>query len=253
MLNIPKINRKEVAENFHKHTIVKAILRLDFNDVFDAKQIASQTVSKLGKKYSISTEEKDVLLKASNFSLIPIKEITSYILKDPLTDNSIKINSTSIILEYNKYTNFDEMLKTFDVIFKVYNEIFPNNALIRAGIRKINMYHKNENKSLQSFNKYFNKFLLSSLNKNIFDINLEQNINTFKTIDNNLNIIVQYGSQKGIINNKNARRFILDFDCFVTSDIFSDNINNIFVTINNKIFDIYYWCIGDKLKKELSI
>ena len=67
---------------------------------------------------------------------------------------------------------------------------------------------------------------------------------------NNIECVLQYRTEKGFVEDKPQRRFILDLDCF-SKDIESKKVLDTLKTLNKKIFDIYYWSITEKQKEIL--
>lgn len=254
-INIPHAKR----EVFKQHIIRRCILRIDYSDLFDVSDFTKSLINVLTDKYPVRKREKEGLLlfpqditenseekKEDNKFLV-----NSFIFSDKDGLNFIKINNHFISYEFNSYVNFDDALSVFNVVFNEFKKYFPRTIITRLGLRKINVYEQEEEKSLQSFREYFNPFYTSHLTDGLFDKDLIIDQHIMTSSDNNgLNINLKYATQPGILNDRKYRRFILDIDCF-TGDVNEDNVNERLKVVNDRIFDIFSWSITDKLKEEL--
>lgn len=250
--NVPKVPRDKIAKEFKKHILNKVLFRIDFEDIFDAKEFASHIVSKVGTEYPKRQQEEENLIKLAEGLTTPIKKVISFILFNKDNSNSIKVSSTFLVLEYNHYKCYEDLVETFKIIFSLYNKLFPNNKILRLGLRKINFFDKPEKDTLQTFEGYFNSFLTTQLDSKLFRSGLNEDMNSLVVDEGDFIINYKYGTVKGKLDDNNARRFILDIDGFKVGEIAPGKLLNIANKINNKMFDIFYWSIGDKMKRELS-
>ena len=187
---------------------------------------------------------------------IPIKKIVSYILKNNKNKNYIKINQNSILIECKTYENFNGLLQLFNEILSIYFSLYPNNNILRIGLRKINFYDKEEKDQLITFEEYFNDSLLPELNKKYLGTTLSQDIHSYIIKGENnegFSINFRYGSSVFEEKEKKIRRFILDIDGYSFDDLSQKTLIEKFKKINDKIFDVFYFSIGDKIKGELKV
>lgn len=248
---------------FDKHTIKQCILRLDYSDLFDISEFAKKLIPLLTKKFPIrklekeafmlfpqlfdKDKEKDDIVDKKNNTILDIYSFES---SDGL--NVIKISNKHISFELNNYKDFKDLLADFEMVFSEFNKHFPEIALTRLGLRKINIIGSEEENALETFKNYLNTFYTSHLTNGPFDSNLDTDRHIMSTSDvNDLNIILKYTTQSGYASNKKCRRFILDIDCF-TMKADANNIISRLNEINQRIFDVYYWSISDNLRKELK-
>ncbi|MFA5879015.1 MAG: TIGR04255 family protein [Candidatus Margulisiibacteriota bacterium] len=250
--NIPKVERTSIINKFKRHLLDTVILRIDFADIFDAKELASKCVSVLAKEYPLREEENEELVRLAEFSIIPVKKMVSYIIKNPDTNNYIKINPTCLVFEYKKYQGFENLISVFNKIFSLYNNFFPDNNILRLGLRKISFFDQEESSKLETFKNYFNDFLTANLSQNYFGVSLIQNMHNYviKGSENDkYDISFKSGTLKLTKNEISTRRFVLDIDGFATKDLEPNNLVERIIEINDKMFDIFYWSIGEKMKE----
>ncbi|MBI5078821.1 TIGR04255 family protein, partial [Candidatus Saganbacteria bacterium] len=158
--NVPHVDRKEIIKSFKKHILNTVILRMDFADIFDAKELASKMVAKFAKDFPQRDEETEELLGQTEFAIVPVKKITSYIMRNNDTRNYIKVSQNSILLEYKTYETFEKLIEIFNEVLAIYLPVYAENKILRVGLRKINLFDKEEKNSMEKFEGYFNELLL---------------------------------------------------------------------------------------------
>jgi len=248
--NVPTVDRKEIIKKFKKHILHTVILRMDFADIFDAKELASKMVAKFAKDFPQRDEETEQLFEQTEFAIVPVNKITSYFLRNNDTHNYIKINKNSIALEYKTYETFEKLIGVLKDVLAIYSPIYAENRILRVGLRKINFFDKEEKANLEIFEGYFNKLLLPSMNNECFDTSLSQDMHSYLIKgekEEKYSVNFKYGTVKL----EKIRRFILDIDGFSFKELNKDILIKRLEEINNKIFDIFYWSIDDKMKGEL--
>jgi len=253
-MKIDSVDRKSIRNEFKRHLIETTIIRLDFADIFTAEEFSSKAISKIGKLFTERRIEKGRNYKISNEGIFFEGEAKSWILLDPETKNYVKISNTFFVIEYKKYSSFEEFIETFKKVFSIYKSLFKDNELKRIGLRKINGYSEKENKKISSFKGYFNDFLISHLNSSIFETpdDLDEDRHTISTKNKGYKVTLNYGTSRGTQNGDNARKFFLDIDCFTKKDINSQTLLKHIDKMNNCLFDVFYWSISGKMIKKLS-
>ena len=256
MLNVEKVSREKIAKTFKRHILNNVILRMDYATIFSSKELASEIVKVLGNEYPNRAEEKEMIIQVSDRTHIPLKEIDTSIFQDEHKKNTIRLNPVAITFEFKNYINFDSLYEKFSQILVIYKKLFSNNPINRIGLRKTNSYSLlEESGKLQTFNGYFNEFLTYPLKERLFDIDISDR-HIYVVKNDNININLRHGTMNGSIVNDNkkqpARCFVLDIDGYSTENINVDNICNLLTSINDNIFNIFYWAMGDKLRKELT-
>jgi uncharacterized protein (TIGR04255 family) len=249
--NVPHVDRKEIIKTIKKHLLNTVILRMDFADIFDAKDLASKLVAQFAKDFPQRDEETEELLGQTEFAIVPVKKITSYIMKNTSAQNYIKVNQNSILLEYKTYETFEKLMDVFNKVLAIYSTVYAENKILRVGLRKINFFDKEENNSMEKFAGYFNELLMPSMNNKCFDISLSQDMHGYIIKGENgekYNLNFKYGTVKL----EKIRRFILDIDGYSLKELTKENLVKRLEEINNKIFDIFYWSITERMKGVLS-
>lgn len=252
--NLPDITREIEAKKFKTHLIDKVVLRVDFADIFSSDALASKMVAKLGKKYSERQNylEQVFNIDNSNGTVVQGTAANSSVLVDPQSGNFIKINRTFIAFEFKEYTNFENFMETVDSVFEEYETTYNNNPLKRIGLRKINFFDHSEGMELFTFDGYFNKFLTAHLKDKMLDATLTEDRHVLVSSAPPYNSVLRYGTLKGQKADVPHRRFYLDIDCSIEGDIQSDARHGQIVAINEEIFKIFYWSLGEKMLKELA-
>jgi len=232
-------------------------LRLDFSDLFDISSYVKKLIPLLSNKYPIRNKEEEISVffsdlinnKESKHSPVPVD---NYIFANIDTTNQIKINSRFISLIFTKYKDFEDMIADFNMVFDEFTKTYTNIAYTRLGLRKINILELEENKGvLQTFKDYFNDYLVHHLVSGPFDSTLSTDQHTMISQDsNNMNLILKHATQNGVRNDKSYRRFILDIDYYM-KELTNKFIPEQLSILNQRIFDVFYWSISDKLKGDL--
>jgi uncharacterized protein (TIGR04255 family) len=252
-LNIPESKR----EVFKSHTIVRCIVRLDFEDVFDVSDLAKSIIPEISNKYPQRRKENAINLKIlskeqdSNKDNDDVIKESVYVFFNE-DNNSIKLGNTFILIDCSNYINFDDLLEIFKTLLNKLTELYPDNKYRRLGLRKINAFFEKETENnLASFEDKLNEFYTDHLNKNVFDSALREDYHKISVPDlNDMEMLLQFRTDKGHKDNENNRRFILDID-FFTINIEEKDIEQKLKDLNSRLFDVYVWSIKDKLKNKL--
>ena len=248
--NIPHSEREKVIKTFKRHILDTVILRMDFADLFDAKELASKIVAKFATDFPQRSEQMEELLGQTESAIVPVKKITSHLLSNVETRNHIKVSPNSISFEYKTYETFEGLIEAFKGVFTIYQSLYPGNQILRIGLRKINFYDKGEEASLEKFEGYLNDLLLPGMNNKYFDVNLSQELHIYmikgeKEEEPSINF--KYGTVKM----EGKRRLVIDVDGYSSEGLTGETVIKRFKQINNKIFDIFFWSIGEKTKEYL--
>lgn len=252
MVSIPEAKR----EIFKTHTIKNCIVKLDFEDVFDiedfAKEIISITSSEFPHRrkesqvtvgFNVKANSEDIIQKAEDIKSVPVYTFFNE------NKDTIKLCNEFFLIQYQNYQNFEKLFDVFSNIFKKFEEKFPNNKYKRLGLRKINMFFSEENDGLSTFEKSLNPFFVNHLKSGFLDKNLFEDYHKLAFNDsNNTECILQFRTEKGIIEDKLQRRFILDIDYF-TKEINSENITENLKLLNDKIFNLFMFSITETQKE----
>lgn len=260
MKEFKRDQRSEYSEQFKKHLLIAVLSRVDFQTLFSFDSLVGEfqkefsgdfPVSRIGNDlgYDIDISEK----RDPKISFNDVAKM--YELINNEERKQTKFGNNCLILEYYKYVGFDSFKKTFS---KLLDFICTREKKVikptRLGLRKVNEFILEENGGLADFNGYFNKFLIEHLRIPFVDQSLSKDRHFVgMQADNELYVNFQYGTDSGNVENKKARRFILDVDVY-TSKVPS-NHNDIIAKMekmNTLLFDIFLWSIEDGMIKYLK-
>lgn len=253
-LAIPRNLRTKESGALRRHILSAVLARIDFDPVFGVEQLAGglHTLVKdryptpqygSGLNYQIDIGNPvDPVIKAS--------EVKSFELVNAEEKRQLKFGATALVLEHFNYESFTTFKGDFRKACQyVWSKSPAGIKPKRIGLRKLNHFILNEPSGVQSFDGYFNSILTAHLSPSLIKEELLEDKHRLLTSSDGFMVAIQYGSDKGIQEDKPSRRYVLDIDVFseepsLTLDACMDQLN----TMNDLIFDIFWWAIGDGVK-----
>lgn len=247
--NIPPVkNRAKKRESFVNHILQTVLVKVEYDNVFSHKDLASRILPILSTLYPNRSQEfaKIIRLEKGVMSDLNVEHVV-------LTDNngnSVKIAPTFFAVEYNQYSNFDQLLSVLNHIVKAYSDLYKDNKITRIGVRKVNSYDMKELDKLADFSGFFNEYLIRHLDSTVIS-DLAEDMHSLIVHEVGHTICLRYGSVKGIMNELPARRFFLDIDCFTIECASVGKIISKLKKMNDRVFDVFCWSIGETLVKDV--
>ena len=165
--------------------------------------------------------------------------------------NRLILSNKFLIVDFRKYTTFEEMhnsfKKTIDVIFEK-NKI----TVTRTGIRYINIFDPTKMKIQKNF---FSGVIASAfstaLSSELINAHLVRSITLAEYVVNEMRLNFRYGVyNKAYPNPVKSTDFVLDFDCFTTEPFhLPDEINKTIILGHDSIQSLFEDSISDKLRE----
>ena len=240
---------------FNNHLITAALCRLDFQPLFGFENIVGKFQKRFVTEFPISKVGYDLGYdidisdrKEPKISTVNGPQI--YELANSDHGKKIKFSNTSLILEYYKYIGFNPFRDTFSNLLEF---IFQNGGRevvtpTRLGLRKINQ-HIILGNNVSGFDDFFNDFLTKHFKMPFVNESMDQDKHYIRfQVDDIFGVNLQYGSDLGKQEEKDARRFILDIDVY-TQNLSNDcdDIKLKFEKMNELLFDVFFWSINNKM------
>jgi uncharacterized protein (TIGR04255 family) len=207
--------------NYKNNFINQVICRIDFIDfVPNEKLSASFIIEEIKKKFP--KKEMDQIIRYNSMNIENLQTVhnesvdgiqSTYI---DSNGNKFIISNKFMVIEFNKYSNFENFLGSFkDIIYL----IFRKNRISteRIGLRYMNYFDSSKIKIQKSF---FSPSIASDLSINIIEcderIKLVKSVQTIEYIYEDLHLNFRYGFLNKfypapITNND----FVLDYDCYI--------------------------------------
>ena len=256
--------RTEIRSLFKRHILRMVLTRLDFDPLFSFDQLVGTYQKKfISLLPEASIEELpgyDIELTDIKSPKVSLREIVkTFCLANSSEKKKLKFSATSLILEHHKYSSFEEFSSDFKKPLEfVFNQTDAATVFKpkRLGLRKINPLILPEKTAIETFDGYFNKCLTEHLRIPFLSKTLKQDkhVISFDMDDSDkFSVNLQFSTEKGSQNKSEARRFFLDIDVYstaLTADI-SECLKT-FDKMNNLIFDLFLWSIGEKTKSYLE-
>jgi uncharacterized protein (TIGR04255 family) len=252
VINIPKGQRSKIKDEFKTHLIVGTLARLRCEPLFAHTQIAAKLRKDLQSKYPKALETPGLVYQiefAENI-LKNEKDSRSLALADSSKKKTVVVGSEGFLLECYDYENFDVFKADFsEVLDGIWNHELATVQPTEISLRKINNFPLEESGTkIAEFGDYFNDTLSVYFSSGNFDSQLFEDRHRLAIKENQFEVILNYGSQKGKLGETDARRFFVDIEV-KTSDI-EPTIKSVMSLIeqaNELIFDVFVWSLKDKM------
>ena len=256
-LGVDRNQRASNVQTLKRHILTCVFARIDFDPIFNIESLAADLHAEMKEEFSISKIGKGMnyTVDIANLSdpSITVNEEKTYELKNINKKKQLKINSNNFILEYFHYVSFDAFKDELRKVLKIIeNKYKAGLNPIKISLRKINHFIRAEDK-VEGFKDYFNPALIAHLNSNLITSNLFEDKHLITTEADGFKITIQYGTERGTMDSKPARRFVLDFHVY--SEVSDTNVESCLSTLEKKnelIFDLFWWAAGKKLKDYMS-
>ena len=253
------ISRDSYKNNYLKNII----LRLDFNGVLDAEmeKVIAEAKQYLKTKDFNKYDEKinnEVDLDFGNaFDKSVVKDVrkfTIYTFRNEQKGYELDMSKNVVCLKINtlKYIPFEEYEEIFLAIVNIYNDVIDFFTPKRLGLRKINFCFMDD---IEKLNDYFceNYFENSTVLEESENVNIEKRKSIILK-DKNAMMNIITAIQKGIVQDKELSKIILDLDVYsddqqsICDKIFN---NKSIATLNEAIFGVYKNAMTDKFHQYL--
>lgn len=253
--------RNDHKDTFKQHILKMVLTRLDFAPLFGFESIAP-----LYQKHFLSGFQQpsveaeagyDIDISDINAPKVKLREHNQvFCLSNNSEKKKIKFSPTSLILEHHKYIDFDSFFKEFsevaEFVFSKEQAVF---SPTRLGLRKINSLILDEGSGPEAFDGYFIEGLLAHLKTPFVNKSLsaDRHLMTFGIPEEELEVNLQFSSERGKRDGVDSRRFFLDIDVFTSK--LPSNIKECLSKMNEMnslIFDIFYCSIGPKTESLLK-
>lgn len=244
---------------YKKNFLDKVILRVDFEEVpliNISKFIASVKAQFPKSERKLGYEnEVTISFKGGDEPQQIRREITIWKLNNKNDSKRIEIASRWITLEYDSYTDSNELLKDAREVVDTFIEDFEIKVANRVGLRYVNLLKLNE-LNATDWSKYLNKKLLGMI-----DFSLENKMKISRTTgqivqhDETRDLTFNFGLWNSDYPNVVTRKeFVLDYDCYTTlpTSLGGPKVSELVGEFNKKIELLFEASITDGLRKILK-
>jgi len=229
------MEKKIYSNNFLKNVI----FRIDFVNQVDMNSFIEKNINEIRKHYpfnsAVQSKHDNIKLTEKTVEKETI-EYTNQIFFNKDRTARIDINPTCLIIDYNKYVDFEPLYNDIEFIFDL---LIKNTDITvgRTGLRYINIFENSDLKSIE-WGKYIKTNMLFDEDWDGFNVLQHMSVANLKCDD--CLIKVQYGLFNGELPNDRVKDcYILDIDAssfqmcdlnVVKSQIrnWNDNIRKVF-------------------------
>jgi uncharacterized protein (TIGR04255 family) len=231
ILNVPKVESVEYSRN----VIKTAVCELRFPTLLSLEDIAPVAMQKaLRKEYPIYEVQERAEIR--NIESIPGH--FRYMFYEKKRRWTISINATSMSLETNSYTNFEEFEKRLIRLLDVSRDIIDSDFFTRVGMRYINSIPVEDS----DLNGWINDSILSGLNKEVYGF-----MEDYESIVRGYTSDGKYTFRHGLngVSEESGIKYALDVDYFM-EDVSSEDVVSLVKKYNEINFSFFRWSIGPK-------
>lgn len=252
--------REKLKDTFKHHTLKMVLTRLDFAPIFGFEVVAADYQKKFSAIYPESKIEQeagyDIDMSDFREPKVLLRENNqTYALSNAGEKKKIKLAPTCLILEHHSYVDFESFYKEFEeatkFVFSEKKSVFSPN---RLGLRKISSIVLEESEDIL-FKGYFDDRLTSYLSLPFLNksLNVDRHFISFSLPEDNVQVNLQFSSEKGKKSEKDSRRFVLDIDVFTANlPKNAEQALSHLKKMNDIIFDIFWNLIGPKTEEYLK-
>jgi len=242
--------------NYTNNYLDQVIFRIDFTREIDHSQKSiSSFYTGIKDIFPHKEDIKNIILEAS-FSQEKdgrkISQTERNVVNYRFTDESkniiIGLDPTTLFIEVNLYTNFDDLISKINLVLDNLKKCYDNLIIKRTGLRYINKIVLNEDNPLDWAN-LINGNLISMLNFPADKSELSRAMGLIELNKDGYYVRFQFGLPNSEFPNPISRReFVLDYDCYNDDEIeTSDVIDNLLV-FHEDILSLYENAISEGLR-----
>ncbi len=249
-----KSRKISTKKPYKRNFLSRVIFRLDFLEsipIGNLKEFSEEI-----KDYFYNKKENRGLTSIfndNNESRQHHQEISSWIFNGRENKKDLAVSMKFLYIDYKNYKNSEELFGDIEKVVNKFINRYGIEIIGRIGLRYLNEI-KIEEKNQLDWTKYLNKNLISGLEF------IKDNKKIVSRAMNHLAIKEELGDinfQYGIWNNDfpneiNRKEFILDFDCFNTSGIESEDLLEVAKKYNQYIGDLFEASITNDFRKLLN-
>lgn len=168
----------------------------------------------------------------------------------------LTIQNNNLIIQCNKYSNFQIFQKIVTKVLVQFNEIYPHVSYARLGLRYVNQIVIEKGNAF-AWKNYLDKSLITNLE---YFLDKKENLSRVMTQmtlnDDELDCKINFTF--GIFNSNfpakiHKKEFILDYDCFTEEINNSEDIYLKMTNFNHKIKELFEKSIKDDLRNLMII
>lgn len=243
---------------YQKNHLVEVLARIDFSSPIESlnQQLLPENVNKVLKhRYPIFESSKaqtqNIIINDKSFHA-DRHEFQQWIYHGENREKTITVTQSNITVSIKKYVSYDEFkLDVIEPIEEV-SKLESNVVISRTGLRYINIFPNETNKSEEVLVNF--QPMISLPFENIIDEgNLSRLINVSEYIDDEVKCRVQSGmfnpDYPAKIRNK---EFVLDIDAFIDTPHQFNNVNQLFDSLHSVIENKFEGLITDNLRDKLN-
>ena len=243
-LNVPL----EDSVRYETNYIKTAVCELRFPTLLELENTSPVKLqSALRKLYPFYNEEQSISL---NLGSAPTSG-KGYIFESKKRDWTITLRPSSISLETNKYTDFNDFYEHFVFMFNAASNLLDTDFFTRVGLRYINHVPlPGNNMDRKDIAKWINPVLVAPLTSG--------ELGTLKTFHSEVSGHIEDGGytfRHGFAPSKNQDRnslsYILDYDYF-KDGVEYDDVCEIIKKFNSQNFSLFKWSLGEEAIKALG-
>lgn len=254
--------KKVEKENYSSTFLRKVVINIKFPTTLLVKEKAKEVIDIFKNDFPRTTMGKNQGFQISiggrqeqpNFKTINEDDNISLKTEDGQTELLINSDNITISIEGNKYKSYEtNVVYILKNVLKLF-EILSIESITNISLRKINLIEFDYNTSNVP-NGILNTLLNNSI---VYDENaypsmdfITQNIHNvgFKDGDYFLNLI--YGMNTLPIPEKKIGQLVVDNDITSNKEISTTELINEMNTLNNELFNVFYWMFNDDAKNVL--
>ena len=175
------------------------------------------------------------------------EELKRYVFHTVDGSADLIIDPVSIVINYNKYINSEDLKKNIEVL----NSIIPQITVNRVGLRYVNYFENNKLGSID-WEKYISEDLLKTI-KYDYETKVLQAINVVDLKYEECVLKIQYGlHNQNFPSDRIKDAFVLDFDASSNEITSRDNVSDIAIKWNGIIENLFEKAIKDDLRSVLN-
>jgi len=248
-----------LKKQYKSNKLSKVIFRLDFEKI-ELGSLEKFNNTELKKAFPTYGQKKvtegniEVNLKDGKV-IQKNSEFAAYSFENDKKNKRFEVCEKYIFLEYDKYSNFKEVLNDAKSIIERFIVLFEVKTINRMGLRYINEVNLNEKNALD-WKKYINNDLMGNINfikGNSKKISRSMGQIVFREEEGDLTF--NFGIfNKQYPNEVVTKEFILDYDCYsrLPFEVSEENILNKLEKYHSYIGMLFESSINDGFRKLLN-
>lgn len=242
---------------YQKNSLTKVILNLKFPQILGLNENnpPSEFQRKIMKQFPYVHEKRG---ENVSFEFHPNKPVINrepkikWEFKSKNNLRTVSIDEESLIIEFSKYTVFEEFYEVAKFIFEQFTEIY-NTGIFRIGLRYINEIREKKGNP-RDWKDIINPSLIS-ISEDFLDPEdkLVRSMHVLELKEDDYHFRFQFGMfNSNYPSRLTKKEFVLDYDCISTEDLEKEAVFNTIEKFHEIIDEWFNRSIGPKQKEKMG-